>query len=106
MLLNLPPTAGPQDVELAPPLGTRAEVLATLETFMPGIRPDARGRCLYSQPDHAITIDLGPGDLVATAVIDADGAGAIATVRRLLERTGWRAFAPKLGRFIDIGDIT
>jgi len=105
MLLNLPPGAGAEDVEMAPPLGGRDEVLDRLGAVMPGISSDARGRCLYSRPDHAITIDLGPGEPVATAVVDAEGDGAIAAVRALLETTGWRAYAPKLGRFVEAGDI-
>ena len=105
MLLNLPSGAGPEDVEAAPPIGTRAQVLEMLWPSMPGIHPDARGRCVSRQPDHAITIDLGPGESVATVVIDAEGEGAMSAVRALLLRTGWKAFSPRLGRFIEPGDF-
>jgi hypothetical protein len=105
MLLNLPPEAGAEAVEIAPPLGARDEVLDRLGTVMPGISSDAYGLCLYSRPDHAITIDLGRDEPVATAVVDAQGDEAIAAVRTLLETTGWRAYAPRLGRFVEAGDI-
>lgn len=105
MLLNLPAGAGPADVEFPPPLGTRAEVLDKLNAIMPGVRCDARGRCLRSGPDYAMTIDLGGGEPVVTLVIDAEGDGAIAAMRTLIAETGWRAFAPRLGRFMEAADI-
>ena len=105
MLLNLPRDAGPDDVEFAPPLGTRQQVLDILGNLMPGIRFDPRGWCVFSRPDHAIVLDIGPGEPIATAVIDAEGEGAVAAVRNLMTSTGWRAFAPRLGRFLEADEI-
>jgi hypothetical protein len=101
MLLNVPPDAGPDAVEFAAPLGPRQDVIATLAGLMPGLRPDARGRCVYVRPDHSMAIELGAMDPVVTAVLEAEGDGAIGALRALLARTGWRVFAPKLGRFVD-----
>lgn len=101
MLLNLPPTATPAMVESAPPLGGRAEVVHRLRAAMPGILADERGRCVYTRPDCSALIDLGPGEPVATAVVDAEGDGAGALLRAILETSGWRLFAPRLGTFVD-----
>ena len=40
MLLNLPPDAGPEGIEAAPPIGPRNEVIATLTRIVPGLRFD------------------------------------------------------------------
>lgn len=101
MLLNLPPSATAAMIENAPPLGTREQVVEKLRAAMPGAAPDARSRVVFVRPDCSVAIDLGAGEPVATAVVDADGIGARAMLRGILEATGWRLFVPRRGVFFD-----
>ena len=101
MLLNVGGSAKPADIESAPPLGRREDVLARLRDIVPDLEIDAEGRARHAGPDHAIRLDLGGADEVHTVVVDAAGRTGISLVRWFLESTGWRAFVPKLGRFIE-----
>lgn len=101
MLLNLPPTAGTADVEHAPPLGPRDEVLARLHEVMTGLQPGPDGRAHHTGPDHSVLVDVGTHDVVHTLVIEATGETGVSMVGWLLDATGWRAFVPKTGRFVD-----
>ncbi len=104
MLLNLTGTATLADVETAPPLGSSSQVRTQIEAVLPGITFDANGRATFNRPDFSIALDLGRGDPVYTAVVDLEGDGASRVFGRLLSRTGWRAFAPKRGVFVSVGD--
>lgn len=101
MLLNLPPTADAAMIENAPPLGMRALVVQKLRAAMPGVQPDARGRCVFARPDCSVVVDLGPDEPITTAVIDAEGDGAASVVRGILEASGWRLYAVRAGEFLD-----
>lgn len=101
MLLNLPPTATAAMIENAPPLGAREQVVQKLRAALPGVAPDERSRCVFSRPDCSVTVDLGRDEPVATAVVDAEGIGALAVLRHMLETTGWRIFVPRRGAFFD-----
>lgn len=101
MLLNMAATASPADIESAPPLGNRYEVLARLRDIVPDLEIDANGRSEHAGPDHSVRMDLGAGDVVHTIVIEAAGGTGISMVRWVLESTGWRAFVPRSGRFIE-----
>jgi hypothetical protein len=101
MLLNLPPDAGLERIETAPPLGSRADVIDTIAKALPGIRAGDDGSCTFNRPDHRVTISLGSDDPVVTAVIEGQGDLSVAAVRSILEITGWRVFAPRRGAFID-----
>jgi hypothetical protein len=87
LLLALDVSAGPEAIESAPPLGSRAEVVEILRGVI---------------PDH---IDLGAADPVPTAVLEARGEAGVALVREVLLMTGWRAFAPKTGLFVSANDL-
>ena len=101
MLLNVADGAGAADIESAPPLGPKADVLARLREVLPDLDVDATGRSHHTGPDHSVRLDLGARDVVHTIVIEADGATGVSLVRWLLETTGWRAFVPKSGRFVE-----
>lgn len=101
MLLNVGATATAADIESAPPLGPREEVLARLKEIVPDLETDEQGRARHTGPDHTIDLDLGAGPDIHTVVVDAAGGTGISLVRWFLESTGWRAFAPKLGRFVE-----
>lgn len=105
MLLNLPPDADERHVETAPPLGGRAAVIERLREILPDLEPGPAGRTRYTGPDHDLTIDVGALDVVHTVVIDAAGATGVSMVGWLLDSTGWRAFVPKAGRFVDAGAL-
>jgi hypothetical protein len=105
MLLNLSPDHGVERIEDAPPLGPRADVLQTLASVLPGIRADENGRCTVKRPDYSVTVSIGTDDTVATAVVDSQGEAAVAAVQSILRATGWRAFAPRRGAFIDAAHL-
>jgi hypothetical protein len=101
MLLKLDASAGPDSIELAPPLGTRQDVTARLREVFPDLDIDPTGHGTHEGPDHALAVDLGREETVHTAILDARGPTGITAVRWVLETTGWRAFVPKAGRFVD-----
>lgn len=101
LLLNLKPTDGLDEIENAPPLGRRDEVIMALQGVAPGMSFDADGRADYVDRDYRLTIDLGRGNPVHTAVAAAEGDTAVELLRAVMEREGWRAYAPKAGVFVE-----
>jgi hypothetical protein len=101
MLLQVGRDAGLEQIESAPPLGTRAEVLARLRDVLPDLELGADGRTTHTGPDHSVTFDAGPNDVVHTLVVEASGRTGVSLVRWLMEGTGWRGFVPKRGSFVD-----
>lgn len=104
MLLNLPDTATGDDIEKAPPLGTRKEVAKRSTRALKGLKfTGGRGVLKTSHVD--LTIDLGDHDVVSTAIVRARGAAAAESVRALARATGWRVYVPKRGAFITFEQI-
>jgi hypothetical protein len=101
MLLDVGRDAGLEQIESAPPLGTRAEVLARLRDVLPDLELGPDGRATHTGPDHTVTFDAGADDVVHTLVIEASGRTGVSLVRWLMEGTGWRGFVPKRGSFVD-----
>lgn len=101
MLLNVGRTASAADIESAPPLGPRREVIARLRKVLPELDVDASGRWRRGGPDHSLQLDLGVDEIVHTVVLEAVGHAGAGMVRALVESTGWRAFVPKRGQFLD-----
>ncbi len=101
LLLNLKPTDGVEQIEKAPPLGRRDEVIMALQGVAPGISFDADGRADYVEQDCRLTIDLGRANPVHTAVAAAEGDTAVELLRSVMEREGWRAYAPRAGVFVE-----
>jgi hypothetical protein len=104
LLLALDVSAGPEAIETAPPLGTRAEVVAILQGVIPDLAADAPVLVL-ARPDGSVKVNLGHGDPIPTAVIEASGESGVALVKEVLLMTGWRAFAPKTGLFMSADDL-
>jgi hypothetical protein len=104
LLLNLPLSAGLEDIERAPPLGTRDEVLDRLREMLPGLEFTDAGRGHVLGPDHEVRIDIGTADPTPTAVAAASGTRGIDMLYRLLVRTGWRAYAARTGSFLSADD--
>ncbi len=105
MLVNLPPYAALSALESAPPLGAQEAVRSSLARVLPGITFNDHGLGQYNGDDHSILMDLGAGPQVFAATIDVTGDAAATALRRLITQTGWRAYAPKLGRFITAEDL-
>lgn len=105
MLVNLPPYAAPSELETATPLGTQGSVRAALGQVLPGITFNDHGLGHFHRPDHTILMDLGSAPQVWTATVDVTGDAAPEALKRLITETGWRAYAPLLGRFITGGDL-
>lgn len=101
LLLNLKPSDGLDQIETAPPLGRRDEVIMALQGVAPGMAFDADGRADYVADDYRLTIDLGRGNPVHTAVAAAEGDTGVELLRAVMEREGWRAYAPKAGVFVE-----
>lgn len=104
LLLALDVSSGPEAIETAPPLGSRAEVVEILRGVIPDLAVDP-ARPVLARPDGSVKIDLGSADPVPTAVLDARGEAGVALVKEVLLMTGWRAFAPKTGLFVGPDDL-
>lgn len=100
LLLNLRPSDGPAEIESAPPLGASADVVRTIQEAMPGIRFNG-GQGEVAGEGHRVTIDLGPHDPVAAAVVAADGGPGMEMLRALMRHSHWRLYAPRAGMFIE-----
>lgn len=105
MLVNLPPNAAASELENATPLGTQHAVRSALAQVLPGITFNDRGLGQFNRADHTILFDLGDGTQVWTATVDVTGDAAPEALRDLIMQTGWRAYAPRLGRFITAADL-
>lgn len=105
MLVNLPPHASPSALEGAPALGHQAGVRSALARVLPGITFDAEGVGQFNRPDHAIRLELGTAPEVWTATLDVTGDAARTALRGLITQTGWRVYAPLLGRFLTSEDL-
>lgn len=105
LLVNLPPYATLSALEQAPPLGTQESVRSALALVLPGITFNDHGLGQFNALDHSILMDLGVEPQVWAATFDVTGDAAPAALRQLITQTGWRAFAPKLGRFITAEDL-
>jgi hypothetical protein len=105
LLLALPPGAGPDAIEHAPPLGGLDSVRAVVERHVSGLRFDDANRAAVSDGNGSIAIDLGRDNTVHTAVVDAQGDRGTAELQRLLSETGWRAYAPRSGSFVELAQL-
>ena len=101
LLLKLKPTDGIDQIEKAPPLGSRDEVITALRGRVPGIVFDAEGRGELSGTDHRLAFDLGRHQDVHAVIAEAEGDAAIELLRGVIQREGWRVYAPKAGVFIE-----
>lgn len=100
LLLNLAPSDTAAHIETAPPLGSRDEVIRAIAEAIPGIRFDgAAGEA--AGDGHRVTVDIGRDDPVHAAVATAEGDAGLERLQQLLERTRWRAYAPREGKFIE-----
>jgi hypothetical protein len=104
MLLNLGPGATTHDIEFAPPLGSQDEVRSLIVLSLPGISFDDSGRGIFTVRAGSVEIDLRVDDPVYTAVVTVRGY-ATPAVARLLDETGWQAFAPNPGVFVTSHDL-
>jgi hypothetical protein len=100
LLMNLKPSDGAAEIETAPPLGRRVDVIGTIRAIVPDMAFN-NGRGDLKGTDHRLTIDLGGDDPVRAAVVAAEGDSGIEMLRALLERARWRAYAPRAGVFIE-----
>lgn len=101
LLLNLAPSEGRAQIETAPPLGSRSAVIDAITAIAPGIRFDADGRGEVTGPDHLLRLELGSEDPVAAVTAAAEGGTGVELLRALMQTHGWRAYAPRMGRFIE-----
>lgn len=105
MLVNLPPYAPLSALEGAPPLGPQPAVRTALAQVLPGITFNDHGLGQFNADDHSILMDIGIEPQVWAATVDVTGEAAPRALRHLITQTGWRAYAPRLGRFITADDL-
>lgn len=105
LLLNLGPDEGLEQIEHAAPLGGREETIRRISDVIEGITFDAGGRGHRRGADYSVIVDIGLEDPVSSAVAGADGATGAELIRRLLVDTGWRAYVPVAGRFMEPSDL-
>ena len=102
LLLAIDVSSGPEAIESAPPLGSRADVAAMLRGVISDLTGDERqslvaARWIRQSRSRAL-------DPVPTVVVEARGEAGVALVKEVLLMTGWRAFAPKTGLFVGADD--
>jgi len=99
MLLNLE-IAEPGEIEYAPPLGHREDVVAQISGILGPVTDEGGGRYRTGADDWSLTLDLGRDDPVWTVTADARGSeAALEALDRLGRETRWRVYVPKLGTF-------
>ena len=101
LLLNLKPSDGTEQIEAAPPLGPREDVIRTVQATVPGLAVDSAGRGEVAAADYCLAVDLGPHDPVAAMIASAEGDAGIEMLRTLVQSQGWRAYAARAGVFIE-----
>lgn len=104
MLLNLAPGDTQDDIESAPPLGSQDEVREQLSAALPGIVFDQAGHGTFTAGAGSVDVDLRTEEPVYTAVLTVRGAAG-PVLAKLLDETGWRAYAPKPGAFVSAADV-
>jgi hypothetical protein len=102
LLLNMTSSATAADIEYAPPLGNREDVIGRISHAIEGIEFDGRGRGVLRVSAVAAIVDVGRDEIVSSAIAGADGAVGRAAIARLLAETGWRAYVPRTGQFLDL----
>lgn len=100
MLLNLDATAPLSALETAPPLGRREEVIARVRHALPTITFDEVGRLVLPEKDPDLVCELGRQEIVHTLVVRSAGEHGLDLLAALVAASGWRAYVPKLGRFM------
>lgn len=105
LLLNLQPLEGREAIERAPPLGPRDEVEAAIARAIAGMKFDAAGRGLAASDTGSVSIDLGPGPVAFTAVLEGRGPDVHRAMRAIVADTGWRLYQPKRGTFLEPADL-
>lgn len=99
MLLNVE-IAEPREIEYAPPLGRRDDVVAQITAVLGPLTKEREGRYRVGADDWQLTLDLGPDDPVWTVAADARGSdAALEALDRLARETRWRVYVPGLGSF-------
>lgn len=100
MLLNLESSASVNDIEYAPPLGSREEVSARIWGVLGPLTEEGAGKYSAGGDDWRIGFDPGRGDPVWAVAVDVRGSdAALAALDRLSRETNWRVFVPRLGTF-------
>jgi hypothetical protein len=105
MFLNLPADAGTAGIEHAPPLGRRVDVVERIAHTIGAVKFEPDGRGVLSEQEWSLTLGLGADDIVWTVTAHARGIGAVGVLDALARGTGWRIFIPKLGRFVEPGQL-
>ena len=104
MLVNLAPGDTVDDIESAPPLGSQDEVRAQIGASLAGISFDTTGHGTFSAPGGSVDVELGTSEPVYAAVVTVRG-NAGRALARLLEESGWRAFAPRPNTWLSVTDL-
>jgi hypothetical protein len=98
--LNLEPSAAPSDIECAPPLGNRQEVVARITDALGALTAEGAARYGIGGSDWRLIFDLGGDESVWTVTVDVRGSDAALTaLDRLARETRWRVYVPRLGAF-------
>jgi hypothetical protein len=101
LLLKLQPTDGIGQIENAPPLGSREDVVEAIRAITPGMQFNEEGRGVLTGGDYRLILDLGRDHAVYGVVAEAEGDAGLEFLRSIVERQGWRIYAPKAGVFIE-----
>jgi len=101
VLVDLPGDADKPNLSAARPLGERAVVVARLKELLPGVSFDEEGRGTFKRGSYALHLTIEDAEPVLVHV-DVDRAEGLAPLKRIVEKTKWRAVDPEALAFIDL----
>jgi hypothetical protein len=101
LLVALPAGVPATQLDYAERLGQRSAVAARIADLLPGTIFDAQARGTFARAGYRITFTLVGEDPTAV-VVEVDGTEGLAPIKRVTDRTGWRAVDTEARRFIDL----
>jgi hypothetical protein len=105
ILLHVPPeiaTADDFPDGFSSELGPRPQVLSTLTALLPDLDLIDPTWAILDREDFHIEFNTGTKDPITTIMLHVRGGeGALQTIQRICDQTGWRALDTTVGDFID-----
>src|SRR5712692_7327500 len=100
LLVHLPAGVTAPDPALGEPLGTSARVAARLSELLPGTTFDG-GRGTFRRASYELIFTIA-GDEPTTVEVEVDRSEGLTALKRIVDKTGWRAIDPNGPSFVDL----
>jgi len=99
-LVQLPADATTADPTVAVPLGSRQEVAARIAELLPGVVFD-EGYGTFRRASYELILTIHGAEPTAVDVL-FDKPEGLAALKRVVDKTGWRAIDPSAKTFVDL----